>query len=48
MNLLIIGGLDGQIGAASRIAMNNGAGVVHAQALEEGLNALRSGKGATW
>ena len=45
MNLLIIGGLDGQIGAASRIAMNNGAGVVHAQALEEGLNALRSGKG---
>lgn len=45
MNLLIIGGLDGQIGAASRIAMNNGAKVIHTKTLEEGMEALRGGKG---
>ncbi|MBF0373711.1 MAG: sigma-54-dependent Fis family transcriptional regulator [Alphaproteobacteria bacterium] len=46
MRLLIIGSLDGQIGAASRIAMARGAKVMHATDVEGGLEAIRSGQGA--
>ncbi len=45
MRLLIIGGLDGQIGAASKIAMARGAKVIHAADVEAGLDTLR-GQGA--
>jgi DNA-binding NtrC family response regulator len=46
MRLLIIGSLNGYMGAASKIALDKGAKVVHAPSIEGGLNALRSGKGA--
>lgn len=46
MRLLIIGSLDGQIGAASQIAISRGAKVSHADDIEPGLEVLRSGKGA--
>ncbi len=46
MRLLIIGLLNGQIGAASQIAMSRGAMVSHCDAIDEGLEALRSGQGA--
>ncbi|MBI4183106.1 MAG: sigma-54-dependent Fis family transcriptional regulator [Proteobacteria bacterium] len=46
MRLLIIGSLDGQIGAASRIAIGRGAQVAHADDIEAGLRHLRSGQGA--
>ena len=42
MRLLIIGSLDGQIGAASRIAIERGAKVRHAVTLEAGLEDVRS------
>lgn len=45
MRLLIVGTLDGQLGAASRIAMNRGAQVTHAGDIETALSILRS-KGA--
>ena len=41
MRLMIIGSLDGQIGAASKIAMQRGAKVAHVPDLEAGLTALR-------
>ena len=43
MRLLIIGTLDGQIGGASRIAMDRGAQVTQADDIASGLEALRSG-----
>jgi two-component system response regulator FlrC len=46
MRLLIIGSLDGQIGAASRIAISRGAKVTLADDVEQGLEVLRSGRGA--
>jgi DNA-binding NtrC family response regulator len=46
MRLLIIGLLNGQIGAASQIAMARGATVSHCESIDAGLGALRSGKGA--
>ena len=46
MRLLIIGLLNGQIGAASQIAMARGATVSHCDSIEAGMEALRSGKGA--
>jgi DNA-binding NtrC family response regulator len=46
MRLLIIGSLDGHIGAASKIAMARGAKVTHVDDIDSGLNALRSGQGA--
>ncbi|MBU6472671.1 MAG: sigma-54 dependent transcriptional regulator [Alphaproteobacteria bacterium] len=46
MRLLIIGGLQGQIGAATKIAMSRGAKVTHAGNIEQGLAELRSGRGA--
>jgi len=46
MRLLIIGALDGQIGAASQIAMSRGAKVSQVNDIEAALISLRSGKGA--
>ena len=46
MRLLIIGSLQGQIGAATKIAMDRGAKVTHASDVEQGMASLRSGRGA--
>lgn len=46
MRLLIVGTLGGQLAVASRIAMDRGASVVHADSIETALKTLRSGKGA--
>ncbi len=46
MRLLIIGSLEGYIGAASKIAMSRGAKVSHADSVDKALVALRSGQGA--
>ena len=46
MRLLIIGSLGGQIGAATRIALDKGAKVAHANGVEQGLSELRNGRGA--
>jgi len=45
MRLLIVGSLDGQVAAATRIAMSRGAKVAHAGNVEIALNHLRSGHG---
>ncbi|MCC5976819.1 MAG: sigma-54-dependent Fis family transcriptional regulator [Salinarimonas sp.] len=45
MRLLIIGTLNGELINASRIAMNRGAAVTHAEAIDQGMNVLRA-KGA--
>jgi len=46
MRLLIIGTLQGQIGGASRIAIERGAKVTQVDDIHAGLEALRSGNGA--
>src|SRR6185436_2425193 len=46
MRLLIIGSLDGQIGAASQIAMARGATVSHVHDIAGALEMLRLGRGA--
>jgi len=46
MRLLIVGGLNGQIGAATKIAMDRGAKVTHAISIEQALDSLRGGAGA--
>src|SRR6478752_765932 len=46
MRLLIIGSLQGQIGAASRIVMQRGAKVSHAETIDRGMEVLRGGQGA--
>ena len=46
MRLLIVGPLNGQIGAASQIALSRGARVAHVDDIDGALNTLRSGKGA--
>ncbi len=46
MRLLIIGSLNGYIGAASKLAISRGAKVAHADDVEAALHALRSGQGA--
>jgi len=46
MRLLIVGGLQGQIGAATKIAMDRGAKVTHANDIDQALASLRSGAGA--
>src|SRR5471030_2358833 len=46
MRLLIVGGLNGQIGAATKIAMDRGAKVTHATGIEQALDTLRGGTGA--
>ena len=43
MRLLIVGGLNGQIGAATKIAMDRGAKVTHAISIEQALDSLRGG-----
>ena len=45
MRILIIGTLNGQIGAASQIAIKRGAKVQQADTIEMGLQALRAGQG---
>lgn len=46
MRLLIIGKLNGQLGTATKIAMENGAKVSHVEDIESGISSLRSGHGA--
>jgi two-component system, response regulator FlrC len=46
MRLLILGSLGGQIGAATKIALDKGAKVAHANSVELGLSELRQGRGA--
>jgi two-component system response regulator FlrC len=46
MRLLIVGTMNGQIGAASKIAMDRGAKVSHVPNTETALSMLRSGRGA--
>jgi len=43
---MIIGSLSGQISQASKMAINRGAKVTHAEDVEQAMGALRSGKGA--
>src|ERR1035437_3714934 len=46
MRLLIVGTLGGQLTTASKIAMDKGASVTHAESNEQALAVLRSGRGA--
>jgi DNA-binding NtrC family response regulator len=46
MRLLIVGTLGGQLTIASKIAMDKGASVMHADGNEQALAVLRSGRGA--
>jgi DNA-binding NtrC family response regulator len=46
MRLLIVGELQGQIGLATKIAMDKGAKVTHAAGTEQALSSLRGGIGA--
>src|SRR5438477_6945839 len=46
MRLLIVGTLKGQLTAATKLAMDKGASVTHADSVEQALNVLRSGRGA--
>ncbi len=46
MRLLIVGSLGGQLSTATRIAMDKGASVVHADTIETALRTLRGGRGA--
>src|SRR6187399_2595792 len=46
MRLLIVGTLKGQLTTATKIAMENGASVTHAEAIEQAMAVLRGGKGA--
>lgn len=46
MRLMIIGAMNGQIGAASQVAISRGAKVSHADDVEQGMAALRAGEGA--
>ena len=46
MRLLIVGSLQGQIGLATKIAMDKGAKVTHAADIEQALSSLRGGVGA--
>jgi len=46
MRLLIVGTLGGQLTTASKIAMDKGASVTHADSNEQALAVLRSGRGA--
>src|SRR3982751_2497106 len=46
MRLLIVGGLQGQIGLATKIAMDKGAKVTHAADIDQALASLRGGVGA--
>jgi DNA-binding NtrC family response regulator len=46
MRLLIVGTLKGQLTTATKIAMDRGASVTHADSIEQALAVLRSGRGA--
>jgi DNA-binding NtrC family response regulator len=46
MRLLIVGTLKGQLTSATKIAMDKGAAVTHAESNEQAMAVLRSGKGA--
>ena len=46
MRLLIVGTLKGQLSTATKIAMDRGATVTHAETIEQALAVLRSGRGA--
>ena len=46
MRLLIVGTLKGQLTTATKIAMDNGASVTHAENNEQAMAVLRGGKGA--
>src|SRR6201993_4065562 len=46
MRLLIVGTLKGQLTTATKIAMDNGASVTHAEDHEQAMRGLRGGKGA--
>lgn len=46
MRLLLIGSMDGQIGAASKIALQKGGFVTHAETIDQALETLRNGQGA--
>jgi two-component system response regulator FlrC len=46
MRLLIVGTLKGQLTTATKIAMDNGASVTHAETAEQAMAVLRGGKGA--
>jgi DNA-binding NtrC family response regulator len=46
MRLLIVGTLKGQLTTATKIAMDNGASVTHAEESEQAMRVLRGGKGA--
>src|SRR5919204_1809173 len=46
MRLLIVGTLKGQLTTATKIAMENGATVTHAEDIEQAMRVLRGGKGA--
>lgn len=46
MRLLLIGTMDGQIGAASKIAIQKGGSVMHASDIDQALELLRNGQGA--
>jgi two-component system response regulator FlrC len=45
MKILIVGTLNGQVGAASQIAVKRGAKVIHTDNINDGLDTLRQGKG---
>jgi two-component system response regulator FlrC len=46
MRLLIVGTLKGQLTLATKLAIDKGASVVHAEEIEQALRVLRSGRGA--
>lgn len=46
MRLLLIGSMNGQIGAASKIALQKGGSVTHAETIDQALETLRNGQGA--
>src|SRR6185312_11101267 len=46
MRLLIVGTLKGQLTTATKLAMDKGASVTHADSVDQALAVLRSGKGA--
>ena len=46
MRLLIVGTLGGQLTTATKLAMDKGASVTHAESNEQALAVLRSGRGA--
>ena len=46
MRLLIVGTLKGQLTLATKLAIDKGAAVTHAEDIEQALRVLRSGRGA--